>query len=171
MNMSKVIKKHENSRDCFICGLENERGIKAEFYETDAEELACVFTPTSHYQSYPGVLHGGISATILDELIGRAINIKYPDKFAMTVKLELQYKKPLPYGVQLTGVAKVVRDTRLIYEGEGTLYDDKGNICVVAKGKYMKMPLDKISGDFNAETDWFVNETPNDPSEITIHES
>jgi len=166
--MSKVVRKHENSRHCFICGLENEIGLKAEFFETENGELAVVFMPSEKYQGYPGVLHGGISAAVLDELIGRAINIEQRDKFAMTTNLNLQYKRPVPYGVKLTAIAKITKDTRLLYEGEGTLYDDKGNICVTAKGKYMKIPLEKISADFNPETDWFTNEKESDPKEIII---
>lgn len=166
--MSKVVRKHENSKHCFICGIENDKGLKAEFFEIETGELACVFMPSEKYQGYPGVLHGGISAAVLDELIGRAINTTEHDKFAVTTNLELKYKKPVPYGVKLTAIAKVTRNTRLIYEGEGTLYDDKGNECITAKGKYMKIPHEKFSANFDPETDWFLNAKDSDPDEIKI---
>jgi hypothetical protein len=68
------------------------------------------------------------------------------------------------------GIAKITKNTRLLYEGEGTLYDDKGNECISAKGKYMKIPLEKISSDFNPETDWFLNEKDSDPEKIEIND-
>jgi uncharacterized protein (TIGR00369 family) len=166
--MAKVVRKHENSRFCFICGLENEKGLKADFYETEDGALNAVFTPTWEYQSYPGVLHGGISAAILDELIGRVINIKYPDAFAMTTSLKMKYRKPVPYGVKLTAVATITNEAERRYEGQGTLYDDQGNVCVMATGRYMKMSLDRITGEFDPETDWFVHEKDDDPDEIII---
>jgi len=166
--MSKVVRKHENSRFCFICGLENEKGLKADFFETDDGALSVIFTPTWEYQSYPGVLHGGVSASILDELIGRAVNVKNPDMFAMTTSLKIKYRRPVPYNVKLTAVAKITKDSGSRYEGEGILYDDKGNKCVMATGRYMKMPLERITGDFDPETDWFVNPKSDDPSEISL---
>ena len=166
--MSKIIRKHENSRFCFICGLENQKGLKADFFETDAGELAVIFTPSSEYQSYPGILHGGISAAVLDELIGRAINVTNPELFAVTTTLKIKYRRPVPYGVKLTAVARVTKDSNLLYEGEGTLYDDKGRACVTAKGRYMKRELAKITEDFDPDTDWFINKKDDDPDEITV---
>ena len=132
--MSKITRKHENSRFCFICGLENKKGLKADFFETEDGALNAVFTPSWEYQSYPGILHGGISAAVLDELIGRAINVTDPEMFAVTTSLKMKYRRPVPYGVKLTAVARVGKDSGSRYEGEGTLYDDKGNACVMATG-------------------------------------
>ncbi len=164
--MTKIVRKHENSRHCFICGLENRIGLKAEFFETEDGELAAVFSPTADHQSYPGVVHGGISAAVLDELIGRAINIKNPDMFAMTVELNMQYKKPVPYGKKLVAKAHITKDSSRIYEGEGIIYNENNEICVIAAGKYFKMPADRIAKEFDMEKDWFVNEKSDDPKEI-----
>ena len=41
----------------------------------DGETIA-IFIPNEMCQSYPVMLHGGISATILDEMIGRATAFK-----------------------------------------------------------------------------------------------
>ncbi len=169
--MAKITRKHENSRHCFICGLDNPIGLKTEFFETEDGELAAVFTPSEDYQSYPGILHGGISASVLDELIGRAINIEYPDKFAVTVELNLKYKKPVPYGKKLIAKAHITKDNRRIYEGEGAIYNEKGEVCVAATGRYMVVPNERLSKDFDLEKDWFVNEKPDDPKEINISET
>ena len=41
--MKKLINKQPNSKDCFICGLSNEMGLKASFFETDENEIVCIF--------------------------------------------------------------------------------------------------------------------------------
>jgi uncharacterized protein (TIGR00369 family) len=166
--MRNLIKKQNNSKNCFICGLSNEKGLKAEFYETDQDELVCIFTPDFYHQSYPMMLHGGISASVLDELLGRAINITEPKRFAVTVNLELKYKKPVPYGKKITAIAKITKNTRLLFEAQGEIYDDSGQICVTAKGKYMKLPIEKISESFSKNGDWFLNENENDPKQINL---
>jgi len=50
-----------------VCGVENASSLKARFYELDDGELLGVFAPLEEHQSYPGRLHGGISAAVLDE--------------------------------------------------------------------------------------------------------
>ncbi|MGI9571608.1 MAG: PaaI family thioesterase, partial [Desulfobulbia bacterium] len=69
----KVTGKQPNSKDCFVCGLENDFGLKSYFYELENGELIARFVPAEAHQSYPGRLHGGISAAILDETLGRLV--------------------------------------------------------------------------------------------------
>ena len=56
----KVIKKQPNTLDCVICGINNEFGLKAPFYETETNEVVTLFEFKEHHQSYPGRTHGGI---------------------------------------------------------------------------------------------------------------
>ena len=60
----RVLKKQQNSKMCFLCGLKNPYGLKAAFYELENNELVCIFKPSIEHQSYPGRLHGGIAATV-----------------------------------------------------------------------------------------------------------
>ena len=65
----KVIKKQTNTYDCVICGINNEFGLKAPFYETENNELVTIFEFKDHHQSYPGRAHGGLISAMLDELV------------------------------------------------------------------------------------------------------
>ncbi|MDT8445248.1 MAG: hypothetical protein RQ722_13220, partial [Desulfuromonadales bacterium] len=69
----KITKSQHISKNCLVCGVDNDFGLKTRFYETEGKELIAVFKPLPEHQSYPQVTHGGISAAILDEVIGRAI--------------------------------------------------------------------------------------------------
>ena len=69
----KVLKKQHISKMCFVCGENNDFGLHANFYETDTNELVALIKPSHQHQGYPGRMHGGIAATILDETIGRSI--------------------------------------------------------------------------------------------------
>lgn len=149
--MKKIINKQPNGKNCFVCGVENDKGLGAFFYETDTNEVVALFTPESVHQGYPGRLHGGVVASILDETIGRAIQIGSPDTWGVTAELSLSYKKPLPYGQQLKAVARVTKDYRLLFEGEGEIYTQDGEVAVTAKAKFVKMDLTKISSDENTE--------------------
>jgi acyl-coenzyme A thioesterase PaaI-like protein len=65
--------KQANARDCFVCGVENPVGLHLKFYQTSPNEVTANLTVPEYYQGYPGILHGGIAAALLDEAAGRAL--------------------------------------------------------------------------------------------------
>ena len=156
--MSKKIRKQPNARDCFVCGMKNVIGLKARFYETENNEVEVYFTPNDNYQGYPGRLHGGIAATILDEAIGRASIIIDPDIWGVTTDLKIKYRKPLPLNVELKAVCRVTKDNRLMYEGTGEIYTPDGKVAVSAEGRYMKLDVKTITDiDFSQDSEhWKV---------------
>lgn len=164
----KVKKKQQNSRNCLVCGMKNELGLKASFYEVENGELIANFKPLEEHQSYPGRLHGGIASAILDETIGRAIMINNENIWGVTVELNLQYKKPIPLDQELRVIGRITKDSKRLFEGTGEILLENGEIAVTAFGKYMKVPLDKIA-DFDEEIEeWKVITTNKDPNEIEI---
>ena len=166
--MNYRIKATQNvCRNCMVCGVENDFSLKARFHETDGNELVALFYPQRIHQSYPDITHGGISAAILDEVIGRTIMIFYGcNTFGVTIELNVKYKKPVPYGVELRAVGRITKDSGRLFEGTGELYLPDGTLAVVAEGKYMKRQLGQITDKSFSESEWFV---PEDfPDEISI---
>lgn len=153
----KVLAAQNISRMCLVCGTDNVAGLKARFYELEGGELLGVFQPREFHQSYPGRLHGGIASAVLDETIGRAVNIDDPDAFGVTVELTVRFRKPVPLGEEIHSIARITRDSRRIFEGTGEIVLADGSVAVEASGKYMKMPIGAIAdGDF--ESQWFADE-------------
>ncbi|AFM39446.1 uncharacterized protein, possibly involved in aromatic compounds catabolism [Desulfosporosinus acidiphilus SJ4] len=164
----KVLKKQQNSKKCLVCGLKNDLGLKASFYETDMNELIAIFNPLEEHQSYPGRLHGGIAGAILDETIGRAIMIQDDTIWGVTVELNIKYKKPIPLDEELRVVGRITKDSKRLFEGTGEILLPDGEIAATAWGKYMKMPIDKIA-DFNEdEQEWRIVSSKNEPTEIEV---
>ncbi len=162
-----ITAKQPNATECFVCGVENDKGLKASFFETDKNEIVAIFTPHRFHQSYPERVHGGIAACILDETMGRAVQIGNPDIWGVTVELSLSYRKPLPYGIQLKAVGRITRELRLLFEGEGEIYLPDGQVAVTAKARYVKMPIENISDSFDPDC-WKVRLDIDDPTEVDI---
>ena len=102
-------KKQPNSLHCFACGVENPFGIQIHFYDNGEDEVRADYTVPEHFQGYPGVVHGGILATMLDELVGRAVMAGDPNYFMVSAKLTVRYRNPVPTGEPLKLVGKVIR--------------------------------------------------------------
>lgn len=164
----KVIKKQQNSRMCIVCGMKNDLGLKTSFYELENGELAAVFKPLDVHQSYPGRLHGGIAAAILDETIGRAVMIRDENFWGVTVEFNIRYKKPIPLNEELKAICRITRDTSRIFEGTGEIYLSTGEVAATAEGKYMKMPIEKIANFDEDNEEWKVISSEDDPDEIEI---
>jgi uncharacterized protein (TIGR00369 family) len=164
MTRKTVTGKQHNSRLCFVCGLKNPAGLRASFYELDSGELAAVFTTTEEHNSYPGRLHGGISTAVLDETIGRAILIRSKGEvWGVTAEFTARYKKPVPVGVPLRAVGRIVKEGSRIFEGTGELFLPDGTVAVEGRGRYIKMPIEQI-GDFDPELwEWKIVPAPDDP--------
>lgn len=161
----KVMKKQNNSKMCFVCGLDNDYSLKASFYELNNDEIVALFQPLEGHQSYPGRLHGGVAASILDETIGRAVNAKHKGIWGVTVELNVKYKKPVPLDEELKVVGRITRDTNRIFEGTGELLLSNGEVAVTAYGKYLKLPIEKIA-EFGSPDEWRYAERDKDPNEV-----
>ncbi len=164
----KIVNSQNISKNCLVCGVDNKLGLKTRFYETEANELIALFKPLPEHQSYPNVTHGGISAAILDEVIGRAIMMTTDSNtFGVTIELKVRYKKPVPLGMQLKAVGRITNDRGRIFEGTGELYLPDGEVAIEAEGKYMKRRLDQITDSDFSENEWFVTEDDL-PDEISL---
>ena len=162
----KTAEKQYSSRMCFVCGVENPAGLHAHFYQVD--DVTCVgrFLPADHHQGYPGRVHGGVVASMMDETLGRAI---WGDAktWGVTAELTIRYRNPVPLGEMLTVVGRLTRDTRRLFEAEGELITADGTVAVVAHGKYIKIPLEQIINDADEEErdpnlDLFIVPDPED---------
>ena len=157
--MSAESRKQPNSRMCFICGMKNIAGLKTFFYEQPDGTVLARFTGHEPHQWYPGRMHGGVIAGVMDETMGRAVMVGLePDQevWGVTAELNVRFRKPVPLDVELTAVGRITRDTRLLFEGTGELLLPDGTVAAEAKGRYLKLPLEKVA-DFDAEREeWRV---------------
>lgn len=162
----RVKAKQANSKMCLVCGLKNPFGLHSSFYELDNDELLAVFKPMEEHQSYPGRLHGGIATAILDETIGRAILMKNQDVWGVTIKFTTRYRKPVPLDEEIRVIGRIVNETSRYFEGTGEILLKDGSLAIEGRGKFIKLPLEKIADfDFD-EQEWRVMPSPDDPEYI-----
>jgi len=134
--------KQPNSQMCFVCGMENPIGLKLSFYEDSAGCVMATFMPGEEHQGYPGLLHGGIAAALLDEVLGRVAIGK--GVWLMTARLQLRYKCMIPLDQPLTVVGEIERQTRRLLEAKGELRLVDGTVAATATATYLPVPEEKL---------------------------
>jgi acyl-coenzyme A thioesterase PaaI-like protein len=165
----KVTGKQPNARMCFVCGLENRYGLKSRFYELENGETMAIFQPAEEHQGYPGRLHGGIAAAILDETIGRAIMpASSHDIWGVTVEFSMRLRRPVPMDKEVRVIGRITKDGKRFFEGSGEIVLEDGSVAIAGKGRYLKMPIDKIADMDVDGGGWQVVKESTDPAFIDL---
>ena len=132
----ETLRSHTDN-GCFACGPDNPIGMRVDEFATDGHDVTATFIARHDYQGTTRALHGGISATALDEILVWA-GIIQEDVLSVTAKMELRYHRP----VETTDARLVVRarvehrsGSRLRISGE--LLGPDGKKSVSASGLYL----------------------------------
>lgn len=122
--------RQPSSRMCFLCGRQNPIGLKITWVnDREAKQIRARVVVPEHFNGYPGVVHGGIVAAILDETAGRAVLLDGDaDNLMVTVKLEVRYRRPTPTGTPLTAVGWVIQQTETRARAASELRLDDGTV-------------------------------------------
>jgi uncharacterized protein (TIGR00369 family) len=148
------MKKQPNSQMCFACGLENPIGLKMAFYEDDSGRVVAEFTPGDEHQGYPGVVHGGIVAALLDEVLGRVAIAA--ERWMVTARINIRFRRPIPPGETLTIIGEEVGWKKRVLEARGEIRLADGKIGAEATGTFIEIPPEKVEGMEEALAFWQV---------------
>ena len=122
---------------CFVCGPDNPIGLKLNFSLKDDGTLETRFRPQKVHQGYADVVHGGILATVLDEVMVNLLH-KLGQK-AVTARMEVTLKRPAQVGQELVFTAQLVKETRRTLEVCSQAQTADGTVVAEARGTLMKL--------------------------------
>lgn len=145
----KVISKQRNSRMCIICGMDNEYGVRAPFYNMEDGSVMTLFQYRSQHQSYPGRVHGGLITAMLDEMGLRSLWAKEltEETFGVTLSLETKYRKPVPYDTDLIGRGILIKENSKFLVTDASIMDVYGNTLASGTIRYIKLLTEQIAED------------------------
>ena len=150
------VHQQPNAADCFICGRENEHGLKMVFFDDGESTVISRVTPNQMFQGYPGVVHGGILAAILDEVVGRVVMAKDHHRFMMTVNLTVKYRLPVTVGEELLAVGEAQRIKSKIGHATGKILLADGSVACEASLTLAQMPKEIATEDRVSRLNWKV---------------
>jgi uncharacterized protein (TIGR00369 family) len=139
--MADIIVNDEPDNVCFGCSPHNAQGLRMTFLLTGPGRVESRCTLEEHLAGAPGVIHGGIQATLLDEAMGVAAHRGVEDQELdiVTVDFSLRYRRPAP-----TGAPVVVRGALLRREGrdffmEGAIESADGEVLTLAEARWRQI--------------------------------
>jgi acyl-coenzyme A thioesterase PaaI-like protein len=149
--------KQPNSNHCFVCGRENPYGLHLKFYESSPGEVLVEYTVPEQYQGYPGVVHGGVVAAMLDEVTGRTLMGGSPPRFMFTARLDVRYRKNVPTGkpLKIIGRAGISRERSATASGQ--IFGPDGDLLAEANAIMVNVPEEIVENVDLIELGWKVD--------------
>jgi acyl-coenzyme A thioesterase PaaI-like protein len=128
-------------RYCFGCGDLNPAGLKLEF-RFEGNKAVADFLPQKRHQGYPGLMHGGVTSTALDEAMGWAMYGL--GVWAVTGKMEVKFRQPLPLHQKATVSGEVIRNRGRWLEVRGEIRGEGGRLMAESYGLFMRLPEERV---------------------------
>lgn len=134
-----------HTHSCFVCGESNAHGLRLRFH-TDGRTVHTRFTPRAEHIGFKGVTHGGILASVLDEIMVWAVVVS-TRRFAYCAELTVRFQRPAQPDQELAVSAELVADRRgKIFEARAELRTAAGDTVATATGKYLPIPAAEVAG-------------------------
>jgi len=155
------MKELPHTHSCFVCGESNPHGLKLRFH-TDGRVVTTRFCPRPEHIGFKGVVHGGVTATVLDEIMVWACVVA-TRKFAFCAELDVRYLKPLLPDEDFMVTSELVADRKgRMFEAQAQVANSAGEVLVQAAGKYMPIRDAAVSDmvtDFIGDASWVFRPT------------
>lgn len=120
--------------NCFACGELNEHGLRLQLHLEPGRSWT-EFALDQRFEGWVGIAHGGIIATILDEVM--AWSLVASDNWGVTARMTVTFKRPARVTTMIRGEGWIVRARRRLFETAGRVIDVEGNVLASAEATYL----------------------------------
>lgn len=128
---------HTAQNRCFGCGQANPRGLHLEFLLAEDHSVVCFAAIPEVFEGPPGYVHGGIIATLLDEIMSKAVRAR--GWTAMTRRMEADYLRPVPSGAPIRIEGRVTHSEGRKHWTEARILNVEGSELALGKGLFIEV--------------------------------
>ncbi len=127
---------------CFGCAPDNPEGLQLEFCE-EGEYIKSTWKPRHALEGFINVLHGGIQATLLDEVASWVVFVKLGTA-GVTSRMEVRYRRTVNVDKgEITVRGKLEEMKRNLAIISAQILDKDGRICAEARLEYYTFNKEK----------------------------
>lgn len=121
----------------FVHGLNNPWGLHIE-YRLEGHRVVADWTPSAAHLGFPGFVHGGLIAALLDDVMGRCSVLHR--RWVVTGRMETRYRAAARIGDTLRAQAWITRLSGRSMHAQGQVLSSRGAIVADATGTYLPAP-------------------------------
>jgi uncharacterized protein (TIGR00369 family) len=148
--MAEEIVRDDPENGCFGCSPHNQDGLRLRFVKAQDGAVEASYTAPRKFSGAEGVIHGGIQAAMLDEVLGIAAHVGLGDEELdmVTADFRLKYRRPAPVGTQVAVRGRFLRLVGRDVYVEGEIVDERGETLTTAAARWRLVNREpRSSGD------------------------
>ena len=152
--------RQPSSRTCFVCGRDNALGLRARWWSDPASgEARGELAIPEPFNGFPGIVHGGVVAALLDEAMVRSALLDGGfDDLMVTARMEVTYLRPVPTGAPVVAAGRTVRRAGRRATAEAELRLADGTVAARAGALLVQAPPEVASAWEAERAHWRVED-------------
>ncbi|MDI7261239.1 MAG: PaaI family thioesterase [Thermodesulfobacteriota bacterium] len=128
---------------CFGCSRKNVQGLQLRFSVSEQGCFTRCMIP-DHFCGFDGLAHGGIIATLLDEVSAWTI-ISRLGKFGITQEIRIRYLKPVPTNTEIMAEGKILNCDEKNGAVQAAILSAEGTLLAESESQWVFPSLSIIS--------------------------
>jgi acyl-coenzyme A thioesterase PaaI-like protein len=150
---------------CFGCGASQPHGLHLVPVAGEGVSVTAEFTVRPAHQGAPGLAHGGVLTTALDETLGALSWLLRV--IAVTGRLETDFLRPVPVGttLYLSARCKAVAGRKIFSSAEGRLGSPEGPVALRADAMFVEVDVQHFINNGRPEE---IRAVMDDPDRVKI---
>ena len=130
-----------SAHNCFACGTLNRHGLQLDLHLETGRSWTDLRLDR-RFEGWDGIAHGGIVATILDEVMAWALVAS--DAWGMTARMTVGFHAPVPIGREIHAEGVLIESRRRLFRTQARIADAKTDVVLAtADATYVAAPADR----------------------------
>ena len=129
---------------CIVCGESNPRGLQIRFRREEDGAITANWTPSSAWEGFRGIVHGGIVSTVLDEAMSKAVAATGAE--ALTAEIRVRFRRHVDAGMPFSIRGWIVSRNKRLMKTEAVLTAGDGTEHAHAWATFLALPGGKEPG-------------------------
>ncbi|MGA2960938.1 MAG: PaaI family thioesterase [Candidatus Korobacteraceae bacterium] len=146
-SQSSALRVNSKTKLCYVCGPENTRGMQVPFFADGPHGSRALYTARAEHSGWPGMLHGGVTFTLMDEALGWAVH--FQGLHGVTARADTRFRQPVAIGAKLIIRAWTLEQRRQLMTARAEIRLDNQDQTLVAEvdATMYLIDGDKINND------------------------
>ena len=130
----------EDNQMCYACGTKNPYGFRLNFEHPQKGVLKASVIFSEHHQGFKGIVHGGMMATLLDEVM---LNLAWVEGApAVTAELRVRLLKPAKTGRKIHFEGRLDDAKAKLLKTSAVAKNEKGEVLATARGTCVRIKIE-----------------------------
>jgi acyl-coenzyme A thioesterase PaaI-like protein len=128
---------------CYVCGPKNHSGLHVTYVPDGDTGAKALYTAREEHSGWPGILHGGLTFTLMDEALGWALYFR--DLAGVTARIETRFREPITVGTQMFVRAWMIDRRRKIITAKAEVRRDSADGAILAEADATMYLVDDLA--------------------------